>query len=177
MLPYILTFVLLAFTGFGLALPEESILLLAAYFGATGSSVWYLLLAAVLGIAFADTMQYVRGRYNWMQFRGFKRGRSFIAGMGFFAVLISRFFITARVVVPYMAGAMRMPRFPFHLASLFGAIISSAIIIIGGGWFYSVLAKYYPAYAVAVWFGMVLVLTGVLIMHGTRNKLQLLQKK
>lgn len=176
MLQYALTFLLLALTGFGLPLPEESVLLLAAYFGATGADPWYLVVAAVLGIAFADTIQYVRGRWRWRLFKDFKPGRTMVASMGFFAVFMSRFFITARTVMPFMAGAMRMPRFPFHLASLLSALVSSAVVVIGGGWFYSVLARYYPGYAVAVWFGVVMVLTGVLIMYGTRNQLQLLKK-
>lgn len=176
MFEYAAIFILLALTGFGLPLPEESTLLLAAYFGATGSNPWLLVLVALLGICFADTLQYVRGRYRWMLFRGFKRGRTFIAGMGFFAVLASRFMITARVVIPFMAGAMKMPRLAFHAASIIGAAIAASVEIIGGGWLYAMLETVFPAYAVAVWFGGLLVLTGALIMQATLNKLQLLKK-
>ena len=176
MLQYALTFILLALTGTGLPLPEESVLLLAAYFGATGANPWYLAAAAILGIAVADTLQYVRGRYRWRLFRHFKPGHKMIASMGFFAVFISRFFITARTVMPFMAGSMRMPRFYFHLASLLSATISSVVLIIGGGWFYGVLARHFPQYATGVWIGVLIVLTGWLIMHGTRNQLQLLKK-
>jgi membrane protein DedA with SNARE-associated domain len=171
MLEYALVFALLAFIGFGLPVPEETVLLLAAYFGATGSKLSYLLLFAILGIAVSDTFAYVRGRYRWRIFNDFKEGKKFIANTGFFAVFMSRFFISARTVVPFMAGAMKMPRIPFHLASILSALITCSVIVVGGGWIYSSLAAVTASVNV-LWFSFVAVVTGVLVMYATRSQLQ-----
>jgi membrane protein DedA with SNARE-associated domain len=174
-LEYVLLFALLAGIAFGLPLPEESVLLLGAYFLATGSHLWTTLLVCVFGIAFSDTIQYLRGRYRWRLFKEFKVGKTFIANAGFFAIFFGRFFISARTVLPFMAGAMRMPRLRFHLASLLSAVLLTALLVIGGSWFYSVLVSV-TSYAPALWFALIAVLTGVLVMYGTRSQLQLLKQ-
>jgi membrane protein DedA with SNARE-associated domain len=175
MLEYVIIFLLLALIGYGLPVPEEGVLLVAAYYAAIGDSGWLLVLFSVLGIALSDTIRYIRGRMKSKLFTKFKVGHKFITNTGFFAVFISRFFITSRTIMPYMAGSMQMPRVPFHFASILSAIVSCSVIIIGGSWFYSMLAQW-TANAVVIWFALVIFVTGALIMSGTRSQLQLMKE-
>jgi len=171
MIEYFIVFVLLVLTGVGLSVPEESVLLLAAYLAATGSNLVLLVFAAVLAIAIADSIQYARGRFKSRLFKQFKPGKQLIHTAGFFAVFTSRFFIASRVVMPYMAGALQMPRLKFHLASILSALISSFLIIFVGAWIYGWLAL--VANAALWWMLLVIVVTGVLVMYATRNQVKL----
>ncbi len=145
-----------------LPIPEESVLLLGAYFAAMGVSTLQLVLLAVLAIAAADTIAYARGAGKARMFQAFKRGRKFIAHTGFFAVFMSRFFISARVVMPYMAGAMRMPRSSFHIASVLSALLSSLVIIVGGAWIVRMLQSV-TSHASTLWLAFLLVVTVLLV--------------
>lgn len=173
MLEYLLLFVLLVLPALRVPLPEESALLLAAYFAATGTDPWLLVLAAILGIACSDTLQYARGRFKSKLFKQFKPGKQLIKNAGFFAVFTARFFISSRMVLPFMAGAMQMPRLRFHVASIVSAIVLSTIVILLGGWFYILIATYFPAVALASWMVLLIVITGFLIMHATRSQMRL----
>ena len=158
--------------GFGVPVPEEGIFLIAAYLVATSVRFFPVLIACILGIAVADTLAYTRGRTRAALFVKFKEGRKFIANTGFFAMFSSRFVIATRMVVPFMAGAMRMPRFSFHVASLLGALVASVIALLAGSYVYRVLALATP-YVVFFWLVFVLLVTGVFIMYATRAQVKL----
>lgn len=169
MLEYAILFLLLALTGFSFPLAEEAVLLFAAYFAAS-SRPEVVILTCVLGIAFADAVQYTRGRVKSRLFKQFKPGKQLIQHAGFFAVFTSRFFIASRTVLLYMAGAMQMPKFKFHIASLCSATVSTVVFVLIGMWIYSLI----PAdYAVAVWMVLLLLVNGVLVMYATRSQVKL----
>ena len=165
-------FLLLTLTGFGFALPEEVTLLLAGVYAALTELWWSLLVACVLGVLTADTLAYARGRRHSVQFSRFKKGAKFITQNGFLAVVLSRVFISTRVVVPYMAGALKMPKMRFHFASLLGAVVSVLVLVSIGRWLYSAL----PASAAPVVAAIVLcALTAYLVRSGAKAHLHLLE--
>lgn len=168
--------VLMILTGFGLPIPEESVLLLAAWFSGSGVSIGMLVLSAALGIAIADTAGYIRGRLASKRFAQFKQGKKFMQQTGFIAVLTARFFVTSRPIVPYMAGAMRLNRFRFHSASILGAIVLSAGWIILTGFVFRAIA-FLTSLASVVWTILIMVVTGVLVMYATRSQMHLAQQK
>ncbi len=166
-----LILLLLIVWGLGAPVPEESVLLLAAVLAQSGN-YWGIVLTCTLGIAAADTLAYARGRARSRVFTPFSSGKRFIAGAGVFAMFTARILISVRTVVPFMAGAMRMPRWKFHSASVLGAFVSSAVIVRTGMWLYSQL----PAqYAPILWAALLTIITGLLVMYATRAQAHLLR--
>ena len=175
MLEYALIFALLALAGFGLPVPEESALLLAALYISQGSSIAVMAAFCVLGIALADTGQYLRGRVASAAFAKFKHGKYFLQQTGFFAIVASRFFISTRTVLPYMAGALRMPKFRFHVASIVSAVLATAVYLLLGKYVLMLVALVWPNPAIP-WAVLLVIITGTLIMFGTRSQMQLSRK-
>jgi membrane protein DedA with SNARE-associated domain len=176
MLEYFLIFALIGLAGFGLPLPEETVLLIGAYFLAIDAVTPGLaVLTAVLGTLFSDTISYARGQFKWRVFKKFSAGRQFISHAGFFAMFFARFVISARTVLPYMAGAMRMSRLRFYLASFLGALGLSFVYLLGGRWVYWLFERLFHESAITLWFAAVAVITGYLVMRATRAHVSLLR--
>lgn len=163
-------FVLMLCTGFRVPLPEESVLLVAAYFAAVGAVPWWhFLIVAACGVAAADTLAYARGRGRSQQFSMFAEGREFIKQNGFFAVFSSRFFISSRTIVPFMAGSMKMNRFVFTAASFLSAA-AAAFIYVGAGMVgYWLIAYFFPVHALSAWLIIIALVTGMLATFAARS--------
>lgn len=164
-----IVFFLLALTAVRLPVAEEVTLLLAAFFASLGTDARMLVFAAVMGITVADTINYLKGRAKSQSFKAFKEGQKFIARTGFFAVFTSRFFIASRAIMPYMAGAMRMPRLRYHFASLTSAVLLSTLLIVGGGWI-ALLLSALTSSVTSLWMSMLVLLNGVLAIISVHNQ-------
>jgi len=167
-------FVLLAATGWRFPLPEEVTLLLAGVYAAVTGLFGAIVIACILGVLTADTLAYARGRSHSVQFARFKKGAKFITRTGFLAVVMSRFIIATRAVVQYMAGAMRMPRTRFHVASLLGAVVSVLLFVSLGRVVYLWLPSEASLIVVAV---ALVILTAYLVRAGAKAHLQLLENR
>lgn len=151
-----------------LPVPEEAVLLLGAYFVGSGSDAWALGLVAVLALVAADFVQYARGRAASAAFTKFRKGQRFITNTGFFAVFMSRFLVSVRAVMRYAAGAMRMPRVPFVIASVLSSLVSVLVIMVGGSWVYRSLLLMSSS-ANVIWFAFTLVVAGVLVVQNVKG--------
>lgn len=165
-------FLLLAATGLRFPVPEEVLLLLAGVYAAM-TGLWGSLLATcVLGVLCADTLAYARGRRQSVQFARFRKGVRFITQTGFLAVVMSRLFVSTRAVVPYMAGAMKMPRARFHLASLVGGAVSVLVLVSVGRFGYATLPSTAAPFVSAA---LLVVVTAYLVRAGAKAHLHLME--
>jgi undecaprenyl-diphosphatase len=136
----------------GLLVPGEALVLLAGFFAARHVFDLDALIACVAaGAALGDTLGYEMGRLvgrpGLQKFRGragiteerIERVDGFFDRHGASSVFLGRFIGFARALVPFLAGASRMPyrRFlPYNLAgaALWSAAIVLAGYVVGGSW-------------------------------------------
>lgn len=125
-------------------LPGDSILFATgAVLGVTGINpfpAWAMLVsAAVLG----DTVNYKVGRtlgrnlltkLRWVKPHHITRTEEFFERFGGFAVVAGRFVPIVRTLVPFMAGAARMPYSRFILFNVTGGIGWVSIFLLAGVW-------------------------------------------
>jgi membrane-associated protein len=125
-------------------LPGDSILFATgAVLGVTGINplpAWAMLAsAAVLG----DTVNYKVGRtlgrnlltrLRWVKPRHITRTEEFFERFGGFAIVAGRFVPIVRTLVPFMAGAARMPYSRFILFNVAGGVGWISIFLLAGVW-------------------------------------------
>ncbi len=129
-------FGLLFLSSVGLPAPEEAILILAGYLVSTGLvNIWGAMLVAFFGVFLGDNLAYHIGFKKGEGFlrelvkrfkispRQFSRAKSFLDCHCAKAIFLSRFLLGARFLMPYMAGAFRLPRAKFTTGAGLAALI------------------------------------------------------
>ena len=129
-------FGLLFLSSVGLPAPEEVILILAGYLVSTGLvNIWGAMIAAFLGVFLGDNLAYHIGfkkgegflrelvRRFKISSRQFSRAKSFLDCHCAKAIFPSRFLLGVRFLMPYMAGALRLPRAKFMTGAGLAALI------------------------------------------------------
>jgi membrane protein DedA with SNARE-associated domain len=159
---------------YGIALPGETILVLAAIYAATEPSfnVWVVIAVAAFGAIVGDNAGYWLGlRYGYAlllrygeRFGMFeariKLGQYLYLKHGAKVVFLGRFVALLRILAAFLAGVNRMPWCAFLIANASGGIIWAAVFGIGGYFFgklliqlHHALAPFVFALALAAFFG------------------------
>jgi undecaprenyl-diphosphatase len=105
----------------------EVVLLVAAAAAVTGDGIGYL-----LGRRGVRMLLVMRGPIREPRARLVERGEGFFARYGRRAVFLGRWLVFARVTVPWLAGASRMPPRAFFLYNALGGITWSATVALAG---------------------------------------------
>lgn len=141
----------------GLFLPGDSLLLTAGLAMATtghGSvSVWGLALAAFLAAIAGNHVGYGVGTKmgdhvlakrdgRYLNAANLHKVRGLMDRHGFFSVLIARWVPWVRTLCPMVAGAVRMDRRTFTIASVAGSLIWAPFLLLVGFYASSALAEY-----------------------------------
>jgi len=129
-------FGLLFFSSVGLPAPEEVILIIAGYLVSAGLvNIWGAMIAAFFGVFLGDNLAYhigfkkgegflrgLVGRFK-ISSRQFSRAKSFLDCHCTKAIFLSRFLLGVRFLMPYMAGAFKLPRAKFTTGAGLAALI------------------------------------------------------
>lgn len=139
---YFAVFGLLVLTGFGLPLPEEVIFLAAGLLAAqAGGSVWWMIVAGVLGIFCGDSVIFFAGRKygskllrrrpfsSLIKERNLERMRSFFKKYGAFTVFIARFIAGGRAPAFFLSASMGVKYRLFLFWDGLGTLISCPLSI------------------------------------------------
>lgn len=129
----------------GVVVPGETMMIAGgAAAGATGTSIWVTIGAAILGAASGDATGYLLGRrygaalLERKHFRRFaepvERAGAFLERHGWWALILARFMSMFRAVVPFAAGAARMPYRRFAIGNVSGSILYGGTIAGFGYW-------------------------------------------
>lgn len=129
----------------GIVVPGETIMLAGgAAAGASGTSIGVIIIAAVVGAAMGDATGYFLGRrygaalLERKYFQRFAepvdRAGSFLERNGWWALILARFMAMFRAVVPFAAGAARMPYRRFAIGNVTGSILYGGTIAGFGYW-------------------------------------------
>lgn len=129
----------------GIVVPGETIMLAGgAAAGASGTPIGVIIGAAVLGAAMGDATGYFLGRrygaalLERRYFQRFaepvERAGSFLERNGWWALILARFMAMFRAVVPFAAGAARMPYRRFAIGNISGSILYGGTIAGFGYW-------------------------------------------
>ena len=129
-------FGLLFLSSIGLPAPEEVILIIAGYLASIGLiNIWGAIIAAFFGVFWGDNLAYHIGFKKGEGFlrklvdrfkissRQFTRAKSFLDHHCLKAIFLSRFLLGIRFLMPYMAGAFRLPRVKFTTGAGLAALI------------------------------------------------------
>lgn len=133
---YVGIFGLLFLSSVGLPAPEEMILILTGYLVSTGFvNIWGAILVALCGVFLGDNLAYHIGfkkgegflrelvRRFKISSRQFSRAKSFLDCHCAKAIFFSRFLLGMRFLMPYMAGAFKLPRVKFTIGAGLAALI------------------------------------------------------
>lgn len=136
----------------GLVIPGESLVLVAGFLAAQGSlDLDLLIIAVAVGASIGDSLGYEMGRRMGRPALARYGGRfglnearvqsadDFFARHGSQAVFLGRFVGFARALVPFLAGASRMPYRIFLPYNVFGAVLWAAAVallgyVLGASW-------------------------------------------
>jgi undecaprenyl-diphosphatase len=132
-----------SFALLGLLFPGTALLVAAGALIKSGSlSLWPIVIGAVLGAVFGDTVSFWIGRRFGGRLAGiwpFTRNPDLLAGgMEFFhrhggkSVFIGRFFGPVRAIVPLAAGILRMQPRLFWIANVTSALIWAPMLLLAG---------------------------------------------
>jgi len=147
LLIYLVLFIIIfCETGFVVTpfLPGDSLLFIAGALAGSGILNLPLLLIIIISAAIAgDTVNFWIGRYAGMKiiegrFGGFIKGewidytRSFFARWGGATIVVARFVPYVRTFAPFLAGVGEMHYRWFLIFNVFGAVIWTSALVIGG---------------------------------------------
>lgn len=129
-------FGLLFLSSIGLPAPEEVILIITGYLVSIGLvDIWGAILVAFFGVFLGDNLAYHIGFKKGEGFlrelverfkissRQFSRAKSFLDCHCAKAIFLSRFLLGVRFLMPYMAGAFKLPRAKFTSGAGLAALI------------------------------------------------------
>lgn len=132
-----------SFALLGLLFPGTALLVAAGALIKSGSlSLWPIVIGAVLGAVFGDTVSFWIGRRFGGRLAGiwpFTRNPDLLAGgIGFFhrhggkSVFIGRFFGPVRAIIPLAAGILGMQPRLFWIANVTSALIWAPMLLLAG---------------------------------------------
>ncbi len=127
---YALIFFLFIFTGLGLPIPEELVLLVLGYLSAYDIlTPVYALMTSFVAILVSDNLGYCIGRYNkkfiqrFISKQRFMLAKEHMKQHGKKTLFLSRFICGLRVLFPIVAGSVGIPWKTFILIDLSAVLI------------------------------------------------------
>jgi membrane-associated protein len=141
-LPYLVVFVTALLAGYLIPAPEEVIFVLLGYAVVFRDvDIVWVIISAILGIVVSDNVSYWLGRQGSVWVNRFKKSievqiiakyEARIHRHAGKTIFVSRFIPTIRVLVPILAGTLKIKWKKFFLYDLFASVLNvGALILVG----------------------------------------------